>query len=107
MLAPWRSQLEQVWAPTIDPKVGKEAKISQNRSFLKKVKNRVFHAEIANFSLSEDPDTHFMRKDYHFKWSKMTFSFIKLSFVHVSTFSFLVPGSVLMVYMVMSYFSPF
>ena len=26
------------------------------------MKNRVFHAEIANYSLSEDPDTHFMVK---------------------------------------------
>ena len=62
MLAPWRGQLEQVWGPKIDPKVGKTSQNQPKMKFSEKVKNRVFHAEIANFSSSEDPETHFMVK---------------------------------------------
>ena len=62
-LAPWRSQLEQVWALKIDPQVKKNhpksAEISQNLKFSEKVENHVFHADMSNFSSSENSDTHF------------------------------------------------
>ena len=62
MLAPWRGQLEQVWGPKIDPKVGKTSQNQPKMKFSEKVKNRAFCVKTANFSLSEDPDTHFMAK---------------------------------------------
>ena len=62
MLAPWRGRSEQVWGPQIDPKVGKTSQIQTKMKFSGKVKNCIFHVEMANFSPSEDPDTHFIVK---------------------------------------------
>ena len=44
------------------PKAEKSAKISQNQCFLKNVENRALHVEMAYFTLSEDPDSHFIVK---------------------------------------------
>ena len=50
MLTPWRGQLEQVWGPKIDPKVGKTSQNQPKMKFSEKVKNRVFCVKMANFS---------------------------------------------------------
>ena len=61
-LAPWRRRFERVWAPKIDPKVRKTIQNQPKLKFSGKVKNCVFHVEMANFSPFEDPDTHFIVK---------------------------------------------
>ena len=62
MLTPWRGQLEQVWALKIDPKVRKTSQNQPKMKFSGKVENCIFYVEMANFSPSEDPDTHFIVK---------------------------------------------
>ena len=46
--------------PKIDLKVRKTSQNQPKLKFSEKVKNHVFHADVANFGSSEDSDTHFM-----------------------------------------------